>query len=57
MTRVPIIIQAEDRSQRAVKQLLFKGCKPKSSKIGTFENSNGEPVRITMTFIYLCMED
>jgi len=57
MTRVPIIIQAEDGNQRAVKQLLFKGCKPKSSKIGTFENSNGEPVRITMTFIFIEMED
>lgn len=57
MSRVPIIIQAEDGSQSAVKQLLFKGCKPKSSKIGTFDNANGEPVRVTMTFIFVEMVD
>jgi len=52
MVRTSLIVQPEDRNQAAVKQILFKGIKPKSSKLPTFDNSSGDPARMTMTFIF-----
>ncbi len=56
MTRTTIIVQAEDRSQTAVKQIIFRGCKPKGDKLPTFDNQSGEPGRLQMTFIFVKME-
>ena len=54
--RKTVIVQAEDRTQTAVKQIKFKYCKPKSVKIGTFDNSSGDPLRMTVNFIFIEME-
>ena len=53
--RTTIIIQAEDRQQKGVFRFKFLGVKPKSNKIGTFDNANGEPIRLTMQFVYIDM--
>ena len=55
-SRSTVIVQAEDRTQTAIKKISFKKAKPKSIKIGTFDNSSGDPVRITVTFIYISMD-
>lgn len=55
MARSTVMIQAEDRNQKSVKQISFKYAKPKSVKIQTFDNQSGEPLRITVTFIYIQM--
>jgi hypothetical protein len=56
MARSSVVIQAEDRVQSAVKTIKFKGAKPKSVKIQTFDNQSGDPLRITVIFIYTVME-
>jgi hypothetical protein len=56
MARSTMIIQAEDRTQSGVKKLIFKYAKPKSVKIQTFDNQGGDPLRITVMFIYAVME-
>jgi hypothetical protein len=53
--RSTVIVQAEDRTQTAVKRISFYKAKPKSIKIGTFDNASGDPIRITITFIYITM--
>lgn len=54
--RSTVIVQAENRMQEAVKTIAFKYAKPKSVKIGTFQHDSGDPIRITVTFIYISME-
>lgn len=56
MSRSTIIVQAEDRNQDSVKQLIYRQAKPKSIKIGSFDNASGDPLRITVTFIYIKMD-
>ena len=55
MARSTVIIQAEDRTQSSVKTISFKYAKPKSVKIQTFDNQSGDPLRITVIFIYVVM--
>jgi hypothetical protein len=56
MTRATIIVQPEDRSQTGVKQIIFRGCKPKADKLPTFDNQSGDPARVSLTFIFIKME-
>mgnify|MGYP000943454114 FL=1 len=56
MTRATVIVQAEDRSQSGVKQIVFRGAKPKSDKLPTFDNQSGDPARVQLTFIFVKME-
>lgn len=56
MARSTVIVQAEDRNQNSVKKITFKYAKPKSVKIGTFDNQSGDPVRITVIFIFFEMK-
>jgi len=53
--RSTVMIQAEDRNQKSVKHISFKYAKPKAIKIQTFDNQSGEPLRVTVTFIYFQM--
>lgn len=55
MARSTVIVQAEDRTQSGVKNIIFKYAKPKSVKIQTFDNTSGDPLRITVMFIYAVM--
>ena len=55
MARSTVIVQAEDRTQSGVKAISFKYAKPKSVKIQTFDNQSGDPLRITVVFIYVVM--
>jgi hypothetical protein len=56
MARSTVIVQAEDRNQSAIKKIHFKYAKPKSVKIQTFDNQSGDPLRITVIFIYVQMD-
>lgn len=51
-----MIIQAEDKNQDSVKLITFRYVKPKSIKIGSFDPSNGDPMRITVNFVFVEMK-
>ena len=48
-----IIIQYEDKQQAMVKQIHYKDCKIKAMKVETADNASGDPLRVTLTFIYV----
>lgn len=54
--RSTVIVQAEDRMQTSVKQIHFKYAKPKSIKVGTFANDSSDPLRVTVSFVFISME-
>lgn len=56
MARSTVIVQAEDRTQSGVKTITFRYAKPKSVKIQTMANDSGDPLRITVVFIYVVMD-
>ena len=45
-----------DRTQSGVKTITFRYAKPKSVKIQTMANDSGDPLRITVVFIYVVMD-
>jgi len=51
-TNATIIVQAEDKSQKPVKQFIFKYAKPRAIKVNSFDHQSGDPLRISVTFIY-----
>lgn len=54
--RTTVIVQAQDRQQNKVANLKFKYAKLKNEpKIGSFDNASGDPIRLTLTFIFIEM--
>lgn len=51
-TRTVMLVQALDGSSTVMKTFRFKGVKLKSIKPGTFDNTSGDPLRVTVTFIF-----
>lgn len=56
MARTTFMVQAQDRQQSSVANLKFKFAKLKSLKIGAFDNASGDPIRLTLTMIYIVMD-
>ena len=52
LTRTTIVLQAEDGEGNVVKSLYFKGAKLKGIKVGTVNPSTGEPLRLTLDWIF-----
>lgn len=55
MTRSTILIDAYDGQNNIVKSFKFTGAKPKSLKVGTWDNQSGDPMRLTLVFIFIDM--
>jgi len=53
LMRTTIEVQAVDTQNVVKKKFRFNGCKPKSVQLTAFDNTNGEPVRCTVDFIYV----
>ena len=52
MTRTTLLVQSLDGNNAVKKTFRFKGVKLKALKVQTFDNSSGDPLRMTMSFIY-----
>ena len=52
MTRADVIYQAQDGAMKKAKNLRFKGAKLKSLKIGAFDPQSGDPIMLTLGFIF-----
>lgn len=53
--RTDVIYQAQDGNMKGVKNIRFKGAKLKALKIGSFDPSSSDPLRVSMTFIFYDM--
>jgi len=49
----PLIIQYEDKKQKGVKQIMYDHVKIREIKRGTSDNTSGDPLRVSVTFIYV----
>jgi hypothetical protein len=54
-TRATILCQMLDTQNVVKKVFRFKNCKPINYTLTALDNASGEPVRCTMTFIYIDM--
>ena len=51
-TRTNILIQTNDASQKIVKTIRLKNAKITSLKIGTFDHTSSDPIKLTLNFIF-----
>jgi len=53
MVRTTVVIQYQDGQNKVVKNMRFTGVKIKSLKVGTADHTSGDPIRLTLGFIYV----
>lgn len=55
-TRTTMLIQSVDRANAPIKTIKFTGVKLHKIKITEFDHSNGEPIKLELSFIFLRMK-
>jgi hypothetical protein len=55
VTRTTFLVQALDGQNNVVKTFRFRNAKCKSVKVGTFDNTSGDPLRVTLILIWTDM--